>query len=79
MSEMFDVICFGGPRDGKRQALSHGSKGWEMWRPVIEREPLRWLEADEDGPQPSQYGREYIGSYVVESNRKRAVWIEARK
>ena len=73
----FDVVCFGGPWDGVTHTLREDRTGWEVWRPVIEMEPLRWRGEDEEGPAPITFGREYVGSYVVESDRKRAFWIQA--
>lgn len=82
LTRAFDVICFGGPRDGERKTLPAGTLGWEEWRPVILDPQLKWREDNEPGPEPVSYGREYVGSYVVmpicERDRTaRAVWIQA--
>lgn len=78
---VFDVVCFGGPLDGQRKTLPEGRKGWEHWRTTLEHK-LEWREEHEPGPDPPQYGQEYVGSYVVETHRGkertgRAVWIQA--
>jgi hypothetical protein len=59
---MEPVTCFGGPHDGRVVTLTRETLGWEVWRPVL-------LE--------NGFWKEYMGSYIIESRKDRAFWVEA--
>lgn len=57
-----DVICVGGPFDGKIEAVYWERKEWQVWRPVLIK---------------GGFGSELMGSYVVAPDRIIANWAEA--
>lgn len=62
-SARFDVICDGGPFDGKIESVPTGRQAWEVWRPVFI-------------PGQAGFGKELMGSYIVDPDRICAKWAE---